>query len=230
MKLIVGLGNPGRRYEQTRHNIGFMVASKVAAMIHADTVKSRFEGEVAEGLAGEKLVVLCPQTYMNASGKSVRKACDFYKLSPDDVLVICDDLDLPTGRLRFRPGGSAGGQKGLADIIRHLGTDQIARLRIGIGRPPQGWQAADYVLGKFASSEQPDIELAISRAASGAIDWSVHGIGYVMNRYNADPGAGKKRDSKNQDKRSDNGGSDTRGSAVDAANSNPFEEGGEANC
>ena len=102
MKLIVGLGNPGRRYEQTRHNVGFMVASKVAAMIHADTVRSRFEAEVAEGLAGEKLVVLCPQTYMNASGKSVRKACDFYKLSPDDVLVICDDLDLPPGRLRFR--------------------------------------------------------------------------------------------------------------------------------
>jgi PTH1 family peptidyl-tRNA hydrolase len=240
MKLIVGLGNPGRRYEQTRHNIGFMVAAKVAAVIHADTVKSRFEGEVAEGLAGEKLVVLCPQTYMNASGKSVRKACDFYKLSPDDVLVICDDLDLPPGRLRFRPGGSAGGQKGLADIIRHLGTDQIARLRIGIGRPPQGWQAADYVLGKFTSGEQPEVEQAIARAAAGAVDWSVHGIGYVMNRYNADPGAStkrvnkervskerdnKKQVEKEQGKRSDNGGSDTRGSTGDPAKSEPSREG-----
>ena len=158
MKLIVGLGNPGRRYEQSRHNIGFMVAAKIAKQIGAGSVKNRFDGEVAEGAWAGKLVVLCPQTYMNASGKSVRKACDFYKLAPDDVLVVCDDLDLPTGRLRFRASGSAGGQKGLADIIRHLGTDQVARLRIGIDRPPAGWDPAEYVLGKFVPEEQEKVE------------------------------------------------------------------------
>lgn len=202
MKLIVGLGNPGRRYEQTRHNIGFMVAERVASLIGANSVKTRFEGEVAEGAAGDRLVVLCPQTFMNASGKSVRKACDFYKLSPDEVLVICDDLNLPTGRLRFRATGSAGGQKGLADIIRHLGTDRIARLRIGIDRPPAGWDPADYVLGKFAPDEQPKIEAAISLAAQAVLDWSTEGVGFVMNRYNADPSAGKQegKDSANQGK------------------------------
>ena len=201
MKLIVGLGNPGRRYEQTRHNVGFMVAARIASQIGADTVKVRFDGEVAEGVAGEKLVVLCPQTYMNASGKSVRKACDFYKLSPSDILVICDDLDLPTGRLRFRGTGSAGGQKGLADIIRHLGTDQVARLKIGIDRPPSGWDPADYVLGKFAPDEQKEMEFAISLAAKAAIDWSTQGIGFVMNCYNADPTLQKKSDKKKSDKK-----------------------------
>ena len=193
MKLIVGLGNPGRRYEQSRHNIGFLVAAEVTRQIGADRIKSRFDGEVAEGLAGEKLVILCPQTYMNASGKSVRKACDFYKLTSEDVLVICDDLNLPTGRLRFRANGSAGGQKGLADIIRHLGTDQISRLRIGIDRPPPGWDAADYVLGKFDKSEEETIERATSLAAKAVVDWSREGIGFVMNRYNPDPAAAKKQ-------------------------------------
>ena len=106
--------------------------------------------------------------------------------------VVCDDLDLPTGRLRFRASGSAGGQKGLADIIRHLGTDSVARLRIGIDRPPAGWDPADYVLGKFAPEEQEQVELAIDLAARAAIEWSTQGIGFVMNRYNADPTSKKK--------------------------------------
>lgn len=218
MKLIVGLGNPGRRYEQSRHNIGFMVVAKLAAQIGADAVKARFDGEVAEGnVAGERLVVLCPQTYMNASGKSVRKACDFYKLSPEDVLVICDDLDLPTGRLRVRASGSAGGQKGLADIIRHLGTDQVARLRVGIGRPPGGWDPADYVLGKFAPKEQEEIGVAISWAVQAAVDWSTQGIGFAMNRYNADPSTEKKKDrskaGKKEARKSDSVGSDAEASS-----------------
>lgn len=187
MKLIVGLGNPGRKYEQTRHNVGFMVASKLAALSGAGPSKIRFEGEFAEGGTSQKLAILWPQTYMNASGKSVRKACDFYKLSPDNVLVICDDLNLPTGRIRLRARGSAGGQKGLIDIIRHLGTDEFPRLRIGIGQAPQGWEVSNYVLGAFSEQEKDKIEASTTKAAYAAIDWASEGIGFAMNRYNATP-------------------------------------------
>ena len=192
MKLIVGLGNPGRKYEQTRHNVGFMTAAKLAAKISADSPKNRFGGEVAEALirtaAGEseKIAVLCPTTFMNASGQSVRKAIDFYKLSPDDLLVICDDLNLPTGRLRIRPGGSAGGQKGLADIIRNLDSQSFPRLRIGIDRPPEGWEVTDYVLGKFSSTEKTKIDEATTWAAQAASDWVTHGTAFVANLYNPD--------------------------------------------
>ena len=188
MKLIVGLGNPGRKYEQTRHNVGFMAAAKMASLLAAGSTKVRFEGEMAEGTAaGEKVTVLCPHTFMNASGRSVRKAIDFYKLSPEDLLVLCDDLNLPTGRLRMRRGGSAGGQKGLADIIRHLDTDAFPRLRIGIDRPPQRMPVTAYVLGKVSPEEQQPLEAATSRAAQAALDWVRHGTSFVMNHYNAAP-------------------------------------------
>lgn len=186
MKLIVGLGNPGRKYEQTRHNVGFVVATKAAKLISATAGKVQFESETAEGFVGtEKLLFLWPQTYMNASGRSVRKAIDFYKLVPDDLLVICDDLNLPSSRLRIRPSGSAGGQKGLADIINTLGTDNFARLRVGIDRPPSGWEVVDYVLGKLLGDEAIDLDNATSRAAQAVIDWAREGTQQVMNHYNA---------------------------------------------
>lgn len=185
MKLIVGLGNPGRKYEQTRHNVGFVVAEKIASLSSACPSKVRFEGDFAEAnVSGEKLCILCPQTYMNRSGQSVRKAVDFFKLDAADVLVICDDLDLMVGRMRFRRSGSAGGQKGLVDIIRHLSNDEFPRLKIGIGRPPKGWETADYVLGKFMASEQPGLEQLTTTAAKAAIEWVNDGVGEVMNRYN----------------------------------------------
>lgn len=192
MKLIVGLGNPGRKYEQTRHNVGFVVAAKVSQMIGAGAVKAKFSGEIAEGqgvVGGglEKIVVLCPLTYMNASGKSVRKACDFYKISPVDLLVICDDLNLACGRIRLRQHGSAGGQKGLADIIRQLGTEAFPRLRIGIDRPPPNWDVSDYVLGKFSEEESVKIEPAIEKSAQATMDWVAQGIDFSMNRYNVSP-------------------------------------------
>lgn len=196
MKLIVGLGNPGRKYEQTRHNIGFVIAAKVASLAGASASKVRFEGKVAEGsVSGEKVVILWPQTYMNASGQSVRKACDFYKLLPEDLLVISDDLNLKTGRVRIRPSGSAGGQKGMADIIRHLGTDDFARLRIGIDRPPENWTVTDYVLGKFNKEESDKIETALDRATQAALSWISEGIGPTMTRFNADPTAPKPKQS-----------------------------------
>ncbi len=157
MKLIVGLGNPGNKYEQTRHNIGFEVVNKIAALILARPSKTKFEGLLAEALAGDqKVSLLWPQTYMNASGQSIRKAVEFYKLAPEDVLVVCDDLNLASGKIRLRASGSAGGQKGLVDTIRHLQTDSFPRLKIGIGRPPEGWEVTDYVLGKFSSGERED--------------------------------------------------------------------------
>ncbi len=197
MKLIVGLGNPGRKYEQTRHNVGFMAAAKLAALISADPSRIKFEGELAEGTScGEKLIVLCPHTFMNASGQSVRKAIDFYKISIDDLLVICDDLNLATGRIRIRRSGSAGGQNGLKDIIRHLDSDAFARLRIGIGQAPPQWSVTDYVLGKFNKNEQETIESTTTRAAYAAIEWAANGVGAAMNKYNADPNAEPNRSSR----------------------------------
>ncbi len=194
MKLIVGLGNPGRKYEQTRHNVGFMAAAKLAALISASTSRIKFEGEFAEGTTGgEKILLLCPQTFMNASGQSVRKAIDFYKISTDDLLVICDDCNLASGRLRIRRSGSAGGQNGLKDIIRHLDTDSFARLRIGIGSPPPDWNVSDYVLGKIEKQEQPTMETATTDAAYAAILWATEGVAAAMNKYNADPNAKPKK-------------------------------------
>lgn len=201
MKLIVGLGNPGRKYEQTRHNLGFMVADKVASLAGASGSKVRFEGQVAEGnIRGEKVVILWPQTFMNASGQSVRKAFDFYKLVPEDLLVVSDDLNLKTGRVRIRPAGSAGGQKGMADIIRHLGNDNFARLRIGIDRPPENWTVTDYVLGKFNKEEIEKIEMALDRATQAALVWVSEGIGPTMTRFNADPTSTKPGEPNRQQK------------------------------
>jgi PTH1 family peptidyl-tRNA hydrolase len=194
MKLIVGLGNPGRKYQGTRHNVGFIVAAKVAQLTSASSPKVKFEGELAETLiGGEKVGILCPETYMNASGRSVRKAVDFYKLAVGDLLVICDDLNLPSGRLRLRPSGSAGGQNGIKDIIRHLGSEAFPRLRVGIGRPPPDWSVTDYVLGKFTPEEQEQFEQTTTRAAHAAIDFINEGVDQAMSRYNGAPDAGTGR-------------------------------------
>ncbi|MCD0460705.1 aminoacyl-tRNA hydrolase [Roseiconus lacunae] len=186
MKLIVGLGNPGRKYEMTRHNVGFIVAHKVAVLTSAGTAKTKFEGELNESsIGGQKAAILLPQTFMNASGQSVRKAVDFYKLSLSDLLVVCDDLNLPSGKLRLRPSGSAGGQNGLKDIIRHLGSESFPRLRVGIGRPPEGWAVTDYVLGKFSKQEQETFEAATTRAAHAAISFVTDGVDSTMSQFNA---------------------------------------------
>jgi PTH1 family peptidyl-tRNA hydrolase len=186
MKLVAGLGNPGRRYEGTRHNVGFLVVAALARKFATGGVKERFQGEVVEAdLEGQKVLLLAPSTYMNASGASVLAARDFYKILNEDLLVICDDLNLPLGRLRVRAGGSSGGQKGVEDIIRRLGSDEFARLRIGIGSPPQGWDWANYVLNKFSKEEIPEIEQAVARAAEAALIWAREGVAACMNRYNA---------------------------------------------
>lgn len=139
------------------------------------------------GLPGDKALLMWPQTYMNVSGASVLAARDFYKLPEPAVLVVCDDLNLPLGKLRVRAGGSAGGQKGLGDIIRRLGTDQIPRLRVGIGSPPGDRDAVDFVLSRFDAGEQVEIAIAVARAADAVETWSEQGIAACMNRFNSSP-------------------------------------------
>ncbi len=185
MKLIVGLGNPGRKYLGTRHNVGFEVLGAVAGRLAAAPVRAKFQGEVTEVTQGSvRALLLCPLTYMNRSGVSVRAACDFYKIPVDELLVVCDDFHLPLGKLRFRPSGSAGGQKGLADIIQRLGSDQFARLRVGIGTPPEEWDPADYVLSRFREDERDAVLHTIQQAAQGVLDWMTQGIDYCRNQYN----------------------------------------------
>jgi PTH1 family peptidyl-tRNA hydrolase len=185
MKLIVGLGNPGRRYAGTRHNAGYSVLAALARKLGAGSPKHRFQGELLEvELEGQRALLLCPITYMNESGGSVQAARDFYRLADEELLVVCDDLNLPPGKLRFRARGSSGGQKGLGDVIRRLGTEEFARLRVGIGGPPEGWDPADYVLAKFAPSELPALEEAVVEAVEAVGIWAREGIEYCMNRYN----------------------------------------------
>ena len=187
MKLVAGLGNPGSRYAATRHNVGFRVIEVLAARYGVTRSRSRFEGEVAEvTLGGQAVLLLQPQTYMNRSGRSVLAARDFYKLDATDILVVCDDFNLPLAKLRLRPKGSAGGQKGLQDIIRCLGGEHVPRLRIGIGPPPPNWDVADYVLSRFAEEEQPVINAAVVRATDAVAAWVIDGLENCMNQFNAD--------------------------------------------
>lgn len=186
MKLVVGLGNPGKKYEGTRHNVGFEVIQTLSQRHAGGAFKSKFNGQVTEiGVSGEKLMLLCPLTYMNRSGNSVRPALDFYKLTLEDVLIVCDDFNLPLAKLRLKGKGSAGGQNGLADVIQKLGSDEVPRLRIGIGSPREGADVANFVLSNFAKAEKPEIDLCVEKAASAVEDWANQGLTYAMNQYNA---------------------------------------------
>ncbi|MCC6124000.1 MAG: aminoacyl-tRNA hydrolase [Pirellulales bacterium] len=185
MKLVVGLGNPGRKYEGTRHNVGYMILAGLARKFGRPPVKEKFRAEVMDAeIGGEKALLMTPLTFMNLSGLSVAEAKSFYKIPAQDLLVICDDLNLPLGKLRIRVQGASGGQKGLEDIIRRLGTEEFPRLRVGIGNPPENWDWADFVLSKFARDEQPTIEESIVRAAEAVEAWAREGIEYCMNHFN----------------------------------------------
>ena len=185
MKLIVGLGNPGRKYEQTRHNVGFEVLDRLMGRFSDSPAREKFDGLVAEArIADQRTLLLWPQTLMNRSGRSVAAALAFYKLELADLLVVCDDFNLPLGKLRFRSRGSAGGQNGVDDIIGRLGSDDFSRLRVGTGPVPDEWDPVDFVLGRFAASEREAIDEAIARAAEGAASWIADGIEACMNRFN----------------------------------------------
>jgi PTH1 family peptidyl-tRNA hydrolase len=189
VKLIVGLGNPGKKYAGTKHNVGFDVLTRLAGKYGTGSPKSSFQGEVLDvRIRDERGLLLWPQTFMNKSGTSVGQAVQFYKLDLADVLIVCDDFNLPLGKLRMRASGSSGGQKGLADILRQLGSEAVSRLRIGIGAPPGGREAADFVLGKFSKQEQVEIDIAVAEAADAVVTWSCEGIATAMNKHNRSSG------------------------------------------
>jgi PTH1 family peptidyl-tRNA hydrolase len=183
MKLVVGLGNPGERYRQSRHNIGFMVVDQLANL-HQAGWTSAFDGLTAEiWVGGGKAVLLKPMTYMNRSGLSVRKAVDFFKLHVDDLLIVCDDINLPVGRIRIRAKGSSGGQNGLKDIFSHLGAQEVSRLRIGVGSPVRV-DAAEYVLSGFPAAEAETVQDAVIDAARAVELWCREGVEAAMNQFN----------------------------------------------
>ncbi len=183
-KLVVGLGNPGSKYEGTRHNVGFEAVDRLARAGSGVTGSRKFEGWLAEvEIDYHKVLLLKPETFMNLSGRSVKQVVQFYKLEPTDVLAVCDDLTLPLGKLRLRAGGSDGGQKGLRDIGAHLGTTEFPRLRVGLGdRGPV--DAADYVLGRFRPAERPIIDDALIAATQAVSVWATLGLDAAMNRFN----------------------------------------------
>jgi peptidyl-tRNA hydrolase, PTH1 family len=185
VKLLVGLGNPGPAYRDTRHNVGFDVLETLARRAGQPTRRARFQGEVAQvSLRGNPALLLWPLTWMNLSGSAVLAARDFYKVPESEMLVCCDDFQLPLDAIRLRSGGSAGGQKGLADILGRLGTTAVPRLRLGIGPVPPGWNPADFVLGRFVKAEQERVTAMVERAADAAEEWLARGIQAAMNRYN----------------------------------------------
>ena len=186
MKLVVGLGNPGAKYRMNRHNVGYMVLAELAARFPGNKPQNKFHADILNigELDGESVLLLAPATYMNRSGLSVGEAARFYKIPPSNILVVCDDLNLPFNRLRLRSEGGSGGQKGLADIVRVLGTEKVPRLRIGIGSPPGQMDAADFVLMNFTEKEQPDMNITIKQAADAVLCWLKEGIDGAMNRYN----------------------------------------------
>ncbi len=185
--LIVGLGNPGREYKFTRHNIGFMTIDRLAADLSIRLSKVQSKALIGSALLEErKLILVKPQTFMNLSGQSVVSLLRFYRIPLAQMIVIHDDIDLPVGTIRIRPGGGSAGQRGLASIIDKLGTQAFPRLRIGVGRPPGRMEAADYVLQDFPRADQPIMEKVIAEASQAARTFVREGLDKAMNTYNGE--------------------------------------------
>lgn len=183
--LIVGLGNPGNKYEKTRHNIGFWVVDELARRYGLSFGKTERKAITADGLIKEKRVLLAkPQTFMNVSGEAVRALVDFYQIDLPHILVIHDELDIPLGALRLRQKGGAGGQNGVKNIIQHLGTQEFNRVRCGIGRPPGRMDPGAYVLKPFAGDDAITAQIMMERAADAVETWLTEGIDLAMTRHN----------------------------------------------
>ncbi len=184
--LVVGLGNPGAKYENTRHNVGFMTADALAGRNGEPIRRVKYHALTSEAvIGGQSVLLMKPTTFMNLSGQAVSEAARFYKIPADHVLVISDDVDLPLGKLRIRKSGSAGGHNGLKHIIQLLGTDQFPRLKIGVGgKPHPDYNMADWVLGQFQGEDKKTIDNAVARAADAVECLLADGIDRAMNQYN----------------------------------------------
>lgn len=188
MKAIFGLGNYGREYAGTRHNMGFDTITRLADKLGIRLDTKKFKGLCGFGFIGnEKVILVQPQTYMNLSGECVRAVLDFFKLTNRDIIVVYDDISLNPGQLRIRRNGSAGGHNGIKSVIAHLGTDEFDRVKIGVGAKPEGWDLADYVLSRFSKEDEEDIRSAIGRAAEAVETIVDSGAGEAMNIYNRKP-------------------------------------------
>ena len=185
MLIIAGLGNPGREYENTRHNAGFMFLDALADKLGADISERKHKALCGKAvIGGQKVILLKPQTYMNSSGESIRAAADYYKVAPEDILVIYDDISLAPGQLRIRAKGSAGGHNGIKSIIAHLGTQEFPRVKVGIGEKPPRMDLADYVLGHFSEGEKRIMADAVKEAADAVCEIVNMGIEQAMNDHN----------------------------------------------
>ena len=185
--LIIGLGNPGREYKDNRHNFGFMLIDRLIVRLNARGMKLQSKAIITDAVYNDhKLILAKPQTYMNLSGQSAQGLIHFYKLELSNVIIAHDDLDLPFGTIRLRPGGGPGGQKGVASTIEHIGTQVIPRLRLGIGRPPGRMDAAAYVLQDFSRDEMKELSSILDRAADAVLTFVTDGLDKAMNKYNGD--------------------------------------------
>jgi PTH1 family peptidyl-tRNA hydrolase len=185
MRLIVGLGNPGRQYEHTRHNVGFDTIDELSKRLNIPLSQSKWKGLYGIGQAsGQKVLLLKPLTFMNLSGEAVRAVIDYYQIEIEDLLIIYDDLDLPVGKIRLRQKGSPGGHNGIKSIVAHLGTQEFNRIRIGIDRPEPGVSIIDYVLGRFRPDESAAIQAALKKSAEACEAWLTLPFLQVMNQYN----------------------------------------------
>lgn len=185
MKLVVGLGNPGKQYEATKHNVGFMVVDAIADSVTHTPWREEQKGLVCTFTEdGEKVMLVKPQTFMNVSGECVGPLMRYYKIDPADVFVIYDDMDLPVGKLRIRPNGSSGGHNGIKSLIAHMGTDQFPRFRVGIGRPLPQWSVVDHVLAPFQEDDMDAIKKGIASAAKAVVGTISLGLDKGMNQFN----------------------------------------------
>jgi len=185
MKMIAGLGNPGPRYKNTRHNLGFMVLDGVAERLGVSLDREKHQGLLAEtSHAGGKVLLVKPLTFMNLSGACIAEAARNKVFDPVDLLVVVDDINLPLGRLRFRPGGSAGGHNGLKSVIERVGSNSFHRLRLGVGAKKPGENLVDHVLSRFSPDEWPEVNAMVADAVEAALCWAADGMQTAMNRYN----------------------------------------------
>ena len=186
MYIIAGLGNPGEKYDNTRHNAGFLTIDALASKYNIDVREKAHKALIGKGvIEGQKVILAKPQTYMNVSGESIRALVDYYKIAQEELIIIFDDISLEPGQLRIRKKGSAGGHNGIKSIIAHLGTQEFTRIKVGVGEKPPKMDLADYVLSRFGAEEQKIMDEAFGEAAEAAVMMMTTGAERAMNHYNA---------------------------------------------